>query len=123
MKQDDPLYKYLYHIHEIAKRATTMTRQLLAFSRQQTLEPSNVNLNTVISHLLDFLGKLLAERINLEFVADQTLKSINGDAIQIEQVVMNLCINARDAMPDGGKLLIKTQNILSLLKKSDESLL
>ncbi len=112
MNRDDPLYDHLTHIREIAKRATRMTRQLLAFSRQQTLEPSDVNLNTVIAHLLDFLSKILPEHINFEFAPDPALKTVSADASQIEQVVMNLCINARDAMPNGGKLLLKTQNVL-----------
>jgi two-component system cell cycle sensor histidine kinase/response regulator CckA len=112
VKPDDPLYDHLNHIHEIAKRATTMTRHLLAFSRRQALEPSDVNLNLVISNLLDFLGKILAKGIVLDFVGDPMLKTIYVDAIQIEQVVMNLCINASDAMPEGGKIIIKTQNML-----------
>lgn len=117
VNQGDAPYEHLYHIHQIAQRATRMTRQLLTFSRQQTLEPSYVNLNTVIAHLQDFLANILTERIDLEFAADPALNIIYADASQIEQVVMNLCINARDAMPDGGKLLIKTQNVL--LDESD----
>ena len=112
VNQGDPLYEYLNHIRETAKRATIMTRQLLAFSRQQTLEPSDVNLNVVIAHVLDFLSKILPEYIDLDFAPDPALKSVTADTIQIEQVVMNLCINARDAMPNGGKILIKTQNVL-----------
>jgi CheY-like chemotaxis protein len=69
-------------------------------------------LNVIIAHLLDFLSKILPEHIDLEFAPDPALKSVTADAIQIEQVVMNLCINARDAMPNGGKILIKTQNVL-----------
>lgn len=111
VKPDDPLYEHLNHIHEIAQRAATMTRHLLAFSRQQALEPSDVNLNIVISNLLDFLGKILVKDIAVDFIGDPTLKTIYADAIQIEQVMMNLCINARDAMPNGGKITIKTQNI------------
>ncbi len=112
VNQGDVLYENLNHIREIAKRATRMTRQLLAFSRQQTLDLRDINLNTVISHLLDFIGKILVERIDLEFVADPALKAVYADPTQIEQVVMNLCINACDAMPSGGKLLIKTRNVL-----------
>jgi signal transduction histidine kinase len=112
VEKSDPLYEHLNHIHEIAKRATIMTRHLLAFSRRQALEPSDVNLNTVISHLLGFLGKVLVKGIIVDFIADPALEAVYVDAIQIEQVVMNLCINARDAMPNGGKILIKTQNVL-----------
>lgn len=112
VNQDEELYVYLNHIREIAKRATRMTQQLLTFSRQQPHEPSNINLNTVISSLLDLLKLFLTEYIDLEFVADPALKTISVDIVQIEQVLINLCINARDAMPDGGKLLIRLQNVV-----------
>lgn len=111
INQDDPSYKPLYHVREIAKRATAMTRQLLAYSRQQRLEPHEVNLNLVITHMLDFLHKVIPEHIDCEFIPGEGLKSVAGDPVQIEQVVMNLCINARDALPHGGKILLKTQNI------------
>jgi CheY-like chemotaxis protein len=111
-KQDDPLYQSLVHIYEVARRATAMTRRLLAFSRQQTLDLHPINVNVVITHLLDFLSKILPENITLEFVPEQYLKEIMGDTVQIEQVIMNLCINAYDAMPNGGRILLKTQNIL-----------
>ncbi|MBV9230845.1 MAG: response regulator [Chloroflexi bacterium] len=106
-----PLYENFHHIQEIATRAAKMTQQLLAFSRRQVLEPSDVNLNTVVKNLLDFIGKLLADHIEIEFVPDPTLKTVRVDYAQIEQVLMNLCVNARDAMPDGGKLTIRTRNI------------
>lgn len=110
IRPDNSLYRLLSHIREIAGRATTMTHQLLAFSRKQTLASHNVNVNQVITHLLDFLGKVIPENIYLEFVPDENLKCIAGDSIQIEQVIMNLCINARDALPHGGKIVLKTQN-------------
>src|SRR6185312_9158894 len=111
IQQSDPLYQPLAHICEAVKRATAMTSQLLAFSRQQTLDPRNINLNEVITHLLDFLSKMIPGNIEIEFVPEQNAKEIIGDTVQIEQVLMNLCINARDAMPNGGKILFKTQNI------------
>lgn len=106
-----PLYDNLYHIREITMRATKMTRQLLAFSRRQVLEPVDVNLNTVVENLLNFLGKLLADHIEIEFVPGEDLQTVHVDYAQIEQVLMNLCINARDAMPDGGTLTIRTHNV------------
>jgi len=107
-----PLYETLERIQDIATRAAKMTQQLLAFSRRQVLAPVNVNLNTVVESLLSFIGKVLSEQIEIEFLPDPELQTIHVDYTQIEQVIMNLCINARDAMPDGGKLTIETHNIL-----------
>ncbi len=106
-----PLYDNLSHIQDITQRAAKMTQQLLAFSRRQVIEPSNVNLNVVVENLLNFLGKLLADQIEIEFVPEPALHVVHVDYAQMEQVLMNLCINARDAMPDGGKLTIRTCNI------------
>ncbi|HEV2661100.1 MAG TPA: response regulator [Ktedonobacteraceae bacterium] len=109
--QSHPLYSNLHHIQEIATRAARMTQQLLAFSRRQVLEPSAVNLNIVVDTLLDFISKVLGEHIEIEFVPDPDLKTVHVDYSQIEQVLMNLCINARDAMPRGGRLTIRTRNV------------
>lgn len=109
--QSHPLYSNLHHIQEIATRAARMTQQLLAFSRRQVLEPSAVNLNVVVNNLLDFISKVLSEHIEIEFVPDPELKTVQVDYSQIEQVLMNLCINARDAMPGGGRLTIRTRNV------------
>ncbi|MDQ2884680.1 MAG: response regulator [Chloroflexota bacterium] len=109
--QSHPLYSNLHHIQEIATRAARMTQQLLAFSRRQVLEPSAVNLNVVVDNLLDFISKVLGEHIEIEFVPDPELKTVHVDYSQIEQVLMNLCINARDAMPMGGRLTIRTRNV------------
>lgn len=89
-----------------------MTRQLLAFSRRQVIEPQVIDLNKVINDLLDFIGKILADQIDIKFVPDPELATIYADPTQMEQVLMNLCINARDAMPKGGRLLIKTQMVV-----------
>ncbi|HCI81743.1 MAG TPA: hypothetical protein DHW02_18860 [Ktedonobacter sp.] len=107
-----PLYETLERIEDIATRAAKMTQQLLAFSRRQVLAPINVNLNTVIENLLSFIGKVLSEQIDIEFLPDAELQTIHVDYTQIEQVIMNLCINARDAMPNGGKLTIETHNVI-----------
>lgn len=121
VKQGDPLHRPLTRICETVQRATAITNQLLAFSRQQTLDPHQINLNEVITHLLDFLSKMILGNIEIEFIPEQNAKEIMGDTVQIEQVLMNLCINASDAMPDGGKILLRTQNI-QVNKKDAESL-
>ncbi len=108
--EDHPLYDTLIHIQDCANRAAKMTQQLLAFSRRQVLEPVDVNLNAVVEHLLSFIGKILADHVSIEFLPDQHLQAIHVDHTQIEQVIMNLCINARDAMSDGGTLTIETRN-------------
>lgn len=108
--QTHPLYENLTHIRNITERAARMTRQLVAFSRRQVLEPKDIDVNRVISDLLEFIGKIVADHIEIVFTPDPTLKAIHADATQIEQVLLNLCINARDAMPDGGRLLIETCN-------------
>lgn len=121
VKQDDPLYKPLSNIREIVKRASALTNRLLAFSRRETLEAGEVNVNLVITHLLDFLRRVIPGSIEFEFVPDEELKSIAGDSVQVEQVVMNLCINARDAMPHGGKILLRTQNVQVDAKEAEKA--
>lgn len=106
-----PLHDDLTRIQDIGTRAAKMTQQLLAFSRRQVLAPSTVDLNEIVENLLEFLNKILGEHIETVFEPDAELKSVRVDYAQIEQVLMNLCINARDAMPDGGKLWIETKNV------------
>ena len=112
ISENHPLYESLVHTRAITERAARMTRQLLAFSRRQVIEPRVIDLNEVISDLLDFIGKILADQIDIQFMPDAELAVVYADPTQLEQVLMNLCINARDAMPDGGKLLIKTHMIV-----------
>jgi two-component system, cell cycle sensor histidine kinase and response regulator CckA len=95
-------------IREQAERAATLTRELLAFARRQVLQPSAVDLNSVTSGLVSFLDKVIPTNIELK-VMSGTLDAVKADPTQIEQVLMNLCLNARDAMPDGGRLLIETE--------------
>ena len=109
--ENHPLYDTLMHIQDSATRAAKMTQQLLAFSRRQVLEPVDVNLNVVVEHLLNFIGKILANSVNVQFLPDPDLQATHIDHTQIEQVIMNLCINARDAMPHGGTLTIETRNV------------
>jgi two-component system, cell cycle sensor histidine kinase and response regulator CckA len=97
-------------IREQAERAAALTRELLAFARRQVLQPRAVDLNNVASGLISFLDKVLDKDIELK-VLTAPLDPVKADPTQIEQVLMNLCINARDAMPDGGRLVIETEMV------------
>ena len=105
-------YDELVEIQKSAERAAELTRQLLAFSRRQVLKPKDIDLNDLITNLLKMLRRLIGEDIDLEFTLGHRLGTIYADPGQIEQVLINLCINARDAMPDGGKITIETETVL-----------
>jgi PAS domain S-box-containing protein len=105
-----PSYEYAEEIEKAGQRAVSLTRQLLAFSRQQVLEPVILNLNTRVSDMEKMLPRLIGEDVQLNLVLDPVIGQVKADPGQIEQVVMNLVVNARDAMPDGGKLTIQTAN-------------
>ena len=105
-----PVYEGLRRTRESTLRAAQMVRQLLAFSRHQVLEPAFVDINDVVANLLDFIKKVIDEQIEIVFTPAADIQTVFADSVQIEQVVMNLCINARDAMPDGGQLCIAVQN-------------
>jgi len=109
-KPGDPTYESIREIDSAGERAQTLTRQLLAFSRKQMLEPRVINLNNKIREINKLLDRLIRENIDLQLDLDSKLDHIFADPGQIEQVVMNLVVNARDAMPTGGKLIIRTQN-------------
>ena len=95
-------------IREQADRAAALTRELLAFARRQTLQPRAVDLNSVIRNLTLFLDKVIGSDIEMKMIAGN-IPPVQADPAQIEQVIMNLCLNARDAMPEGGRLLIETE--------------
>ena len=97
-------------IREQADRAAALTRELLAFARRQVLQPRAVNLNTVASGLVSFLDKIIGRDIEFKFLSG-SLDAVKADPTQIEQVLMNLCLNARDAMPDGGRLVMETEMV------------
>ncbi len=101
----------LEEIRNAGLRATSLTRQLLAFSRRQVLEPRIINLNTTVSDIEKMLRRLLGENIEVVTRLRTGLGPVKVDPSQIEQVIVNLAINARDAMPDGGKLTIETANV------------
>ena len=99
----------LGQIAEAAERASNLTRQLLAFSRRQVMQTNRLDLNQVIGNLLKMLQRLVGEHIVLHFEGQPALPLIEADSVMLEQVVMNLSVNARDAMPDGGRLTLRTQ--------------
>jgi two-component system cell cycle sensor histidine kinase/response regulator CckA len=107
----DPAFQDIMNIKQNANRAAGLVRQLLAFSRQQTLRPQVLGLSDVLSELSILLGRLLGENIELKVDQADDLWSVKADLHQFEQVIINLAVNARDAMQDGGKLLIRTVNV------------
>ncbi len=111
LRPEEPMRVDIMEIRTAALRATDLTRQLLAFSRQQVLEPRVLNLNQSLASMDKMLGRLLGADIGLTMLPQAGLWNIKADPGQIEQVVMNLVVNARDAMPDGGKLTIQTTNV------------
>jgi signal transduction histidine kinase/CheY-like chemotaxis protein len=98
-------------IQKASSRAVSMTRQLLAFSRMQVLQPRVLDLNAVVAEMGKMLPRLIGEHIENVFVPESKLKLVTADPGQIEQVLMNLAVNARDAMPGGGTLTVRTANV------------
>ena len=99
----------LLKIRAQAERAAALTRQLLAFARRQVLQPQNLDVNALVSESVSLMGKVIGENVHIELSLAPEMEPAWADASQIEQIVMNLCINARDAMPNGGRLAISTQ--------------
>jgi two-component system cell cycle sensor histidine kinase/response regulator CckA len=111
LSPEDPLYRNIGEINKAGERASSLTRQLLAFSRKQILQPKVLDLNQVVVDMRNMLQRLIGEDINLLTSLAPNLGKVEADPNQLEQVLMNLSINARDAMPKGGKLTIETNNI------------
>jgi two-component system, cell cycle sensor histidine kinase and response regulator CckA len=107
----DPSFQDIMQIKQNANRAASLVRQLLAFSRRQTLRPQVLDLGEVLSDLTMLLRRLIGEQVTLEVVHGRDLWAIRTDLSQFEQVIVNLAVNARDAMPNGGKLEIRTRNL------------
>ncbi len=111
LDDDDSLRHELEHIRKAGERASVLTRQLLTFSRKQTSKPEALNLNNIVTNVEKMLERLLGEDIHIVVVLDPTLGQVMADSGQMEQIIINLAVNARDAMPRGGRLTIKTANV------------
>jgi len=109
--QDDPDFSDLTQIAQNANRAASLVGQLLAFSRKQTLQPSVIDLRDSLAELTHLLNRLVGEKVTLTLEHDPELKRIRADKRQLEQVIMNLVVNARDAMPKGGEIRVETENL------------
>src|SRR5881394_3309182 len=110
-KPTDPSFQDIMQIKQNANRAAALVRQLLAFSRRQTLRPQVLDLGERLEDLRIMLSRLIGEKVKLEVKHDRDLWPVKVDVSQFEQVVVNLAVNARDAMPDGGKLTVRTGNV------------
>jgi two-component system, cell cycle sensor histidine kinase and response regulator CckA len=107
---DDPMREAVDEIEKAGQRAAALTQQLLAFSRKQVLEPRVLDLNSIVADVEKMLRRLIGEDVGLEIISSPTLGRVKADRGQIEQVILNLAVNARDAMPRGGQLKIETMN-------------
>jgi signal transduction histidine kinase/ActR/RegA family two-component response regulator len=115
-----PQRKYVEQIQKAADRAVSMTRQLLAFSRMQVLQPRVIDLNLTLSDMGKMIPRLIGEHIEFAFLAEPLLAPVLADPGQMEQVILNLAVNARDAMPDGGKITIVTKNIIMNIEEAEK---
>lgn len=108
---DDPVQQYIRHILSAAQRSSALTHQLLAFSRKQVLEPKILNCNVILSETSSMIRRIISESIDLRCNLAPELWNVKADADQIAQVILNLCVNARDAMPNGGSVVMATRNL------------
>jgi len=107
----DPLYSDIVQINEAADRAAKLTKQLLLYSRRQPLDLKPLNVNETVENLLKMLKRLIGENINVITELNKNEWTINGDSGNIEQIIMNIAVNGRDAMPDSGSMTFKTENL------------
>ncbi len=110
--KDQPLYDNVLKIQKAAEHSADLTRQLLAFARKQTISPKVLDLNRTLSNMLDMLRRIIGEDIDLAWVPSDTLWPVKFDPAQVDQIIVNLCINARDAMSRGGDIVIETRSII-----------
>ncbi|MCL5884264.1 MAG: ATP-binding protein, partial [Deltaproteobacteria bacterium] len=108
---DEQALHDLDEILRCAERASTLTRQLLAYARRQVIEPVNLNLSALVADLMRLIGKVVGEHIEVKTLLEKNIPTIHADRGQLEQVVMNLCLNARDAMPGCGRLTVETGDV------------
>lgn len=112
LPKDNPIRSDIEEIFKAGERAASLTRQLLAFSRKQVLQPSNLNINAIVADVERMLRRLIGEDIDIVIALAPGLGNVKADRGQIEQVIMNLVVNARDAMPRGGKLTLETSRVI-----------
>ncbi len=111
LEKESPHRPALSTIVECAERAALLTQQLLAFSRQQVIEPKIIDMNALIKNMQTLIKRVLGEVCELLVISDDKLEPIEIDQSQLQQIIMNLAVNARDAMPRGGKLILETNNV------------
>src|SRR5260370_31499644 len=111
VSSSDPNGEKLEQIKKDANSAASLTRQLLMFSRQQVIQPVILDIKQIVANTEKMVRRLIKENIEFTVMLDPTLDRVNADSGQIEQVILNLVVNARDALPNGGKLRIQTNNV------------
>ncbi len=111
MDPDNPLLKYITHIRRAGERASHLTSQLLSFSRKQVFQTKSINLNKIISNMISMIQRIIGEHIEIITRLSTNIDLIKFDESKIEQIIMNMIVNAKDAMPTGGKLFIETRNV------------
>jgi len=109
--EDDPSYSDLHKVLETGRRGAELVQRLLAFSRKAEISLSPLDLNNIVENVIDLVGRTFPKMIEIETILAKDLSMVNADAMQVEQALMNLCINAKEAMPEGGKLKIETRNV------------